>query len=142
MRVPEKRIVSSRKYEKADPWPDLVVAMLSVNKYPLAKTFGLFEDLSACGLFDPINYVTRSESEIGEQLRAAGYDRGALTTMLFAPRLASLRVLAVECSRSQEILATGTREEVAALLKQVNGVGPRVLENFLLLRGAGHAANK
>ena len=74
------------------PWADLVIAILSVNNYPLDKTFGLFDRLAEAGLFDPAKLETWGLAEISRGLGAAGYDRGPTMTRIFAERLSGLGV--------------------------------------------------
>jgi hypothetical protein len=127
---------TSITYARSDPWPDLVVAMLSVNKHPLGKTFKCFDGLSACGLFDAANLAGWNMDEIVRRLVSGGYNRGPELTRLMASRLYSLRVLFHDTKASELCLSNGSRQEVAELLKPVFGIGPTVIDNFLLLRGA------
>lgn len=128
--------VSVKSEEKGtNPWADLVVAMLSVNNYPMTKTFDLFDALESCGFFDPRKIAGWDEDEIGRRLDRAGYNRGAAMTAIFSRRLASLGLLAGKFEENTHVLQSGTREEVRNLLATVKGVGPRVLSSFLLLRG-------
>jgi 3-methyladenine DNA glycosylase/8-oxoguanine DNA glycosylase len=122
-------------FSRANPWPELVLAMLSVNNFPLSKTLTLWEGLRKNGLFNPHNYLSWSEDEIARGLVAAGYDRGEVLTHMFVMRLASLKRLCADIDSTENILTQGNQPEIASLLAQVKGVGPRVLENFLLLRG-------
>lgn len=124
-----------------NPWADLVIAILSVNNYPLEKTFALFESLDKNGLFDPRCLAELSAADIARRLGAAGYSRGDTMTAIFTERLLSVGRLTgektiEECTR---VLSTGSREEVTSLLRGVKGVGPKVLSNFFLLRGGSPA---
>lgn len=118
-----------------NPWPDLVMAMLSVNNYPLTKVITLFDALKDNGLLDPRNLACWHREEITRRLAAAGYDRGTVMTAIFTDRLSSLGGLAEQFAANEEILIRGTKTEIAELLKRVKGVGPKVLKNFFLLRG-------
>jgi len=125
----------SRKH--TNPWADLVIAMLSVNNYPLDRTFALFDKLEDEGLFDPNVLASSSASEIARKLGDSGYNRGVAMTAIFTDRLLSLGELVkrgalADCQRT---LQDGTRSDVKELLAQVKGVGPKVLESFFLLRG-------
>ena len=123
-------------HRKSDPWPDLVMAMLSVNNYALAKTFECFEGLSANAVFEPSNYTKWDGPEIARRLVKSGYDRGPVLTEMLGERLSSLKVLCDDVPSSEIRLSTGNRRELIALFAKVQGVGPRVLDNFLLLRGS------
>lgn len=120
-----------------NPWADLVIAMLSVNNYPLDRTFALFDKLEDEGLFDPNVLASSSASEIARKLDGAGYSRGVAMTAIFTERLLSLGELVkhevlADCQRT---LQRGSRSDVMDLLARVKGVGPKVLESFFLLRG-------
>jgi hypothetical protein len=123
-----------RTYERENPWPDLIMAMLAVNKYPLEKVFALFEALDSRNLFDPESLARRDSGEIARDLKRAGYDRGPELTNILAERIWSLRALGSDFAESEAILAHGSKHEVETLLECVSGVGPMVLKNFLLLR--------
>lgn len=133
--MPESRGTNQRSDHRADPWPDLVVAMLAVNNYPLAKAYDLVDALKAGGLCDPRNLARWDDGELARRLAEAGYSRGTGMTAIFVERLSSLGRLAEELEAHEKILSSGTREEVAQLLSRVKGVGPVVLSSFLLLRG-------
>lgn len=49
-------------------WAYLVMGVLSVNHYPLHKTFLLFDQLKAEGLFRPSNLASLSLDEIARRL--------------------------------------------------------------------------
>ncbi len=119
------------------PWADLVMAMLSVNNYPLERTFALFDALQAQGLFDPAVLNEAPSASIAKKLGAGGYNRGDTMTAIFTDRLVSLGAFLGSGSIGQytEILEHGSCDEVRRMLAPVKGVGPRVLENFFLLRG-------
>lgn len=122
-------------HHQESPWADLVIAVLSVNNYPMTKVLNIFESLNANGLFDPCNFARWDRKKIARTLGSAGYDRGQVMTEIFTERLSSLGGLADELAVNERILREGTRAEVAELLKRVKGVGPKVLNNFFLLRG-------
>lgn len=119
-----------------NPWEDLVLAILSVNKYSLEKTFLVVETLRGEGLFQPENLVRWTPEEIGVCLKRGGYDRGDFMTRLFADRLASLGMFVKstgvkECER---VLRSGGANTLERFLFPVRGIGPKVVENFVLLR--------
>ena len=131
------RLLSGGPVQMArDPWADLVVALLSVNNYPLEKTFGLLDPLRENRLCDPAFLGSCDAAEIARRLNAAGYRRGATMLAIFTDRLASLGLLATTQSieSSTRILTTGSRDAVSSLLAPVKGIGPRVLATFFLLR--------
>jgi hypothetical protein len=117
-------------------WGDLVVSILSVNNWSLESAYAGLPGLQSGGLCSPENLVKWDVEEIVAGLKNAGFDRGPFMTTLFARRLASLGVavgtMGVEdFSRS---LSSKQRTKVSNLLMPINGIGPRVLANFFLLR--------
>lgn len=121
-----------------NPWADLVIAILSINSYPLDRTFALFAQLEPQGLFDRSQLASATASEVARRSGEAEYDRGHTMTAIFPERLMPLGALAKRKSvaDSQRVLETGARAYVERLLANVKGVGPKVLENYFLLRGA------
>jgi hypothetical protein len=117
-------------------WSDLVIAILSVNNNSLEKTYVYLPGLKAVGLRSPENLSRWGVDEIVQRLQKAGCNRGAFMTPLYAKRLSSLgaAVSATGIEKFTSSLGCGQRSEIASLLLPINGIGPRVLENFFLLR--------
>lgn len=121
-----------------DPWEDLVLSILSVNQYSLERTYRSTDGLRKAELFDPRQLMLWDQSEIVERLRSAGCNRGPFMTALFAFRLYNLGVLikhhGVElCTK---IISGHDMRTIEELLLPVNGIGPKVIANFRLLRGS------
>lgn len=119
-----------------DPWEDLVVSLLSVNQYSLEWTYRSIEGLRSQGLVNPINLQMWGHGDIVTGLKAAGCDRGPFMTNLFALRLGNLGALIQgkgldACSR---VISGRDRRAIELLLLPVNGIGPKVIEQFYLLR--------
>jgi 3-methyladenine DNA glycosylase/8-oxoguanine DNA glycosylase len=128
--------MDNKKITKSgNAWANVVIAMLSVNRYPIERTFELFNQLDANGLFDPHNLASWNHSELFKKLEKSGYKRGDVLIGLLTERLLSLGSLAKNMQANEKILANGNIQEVTDLLSQVKGIGPVVLKNFLLLRG-------
>jgi hypothetical protein len=122
-----------------DLWGDLVVSILSVNRYSLERTYSSFECLREQGLVDPNQLVWLGPAEIVARLKSAGYDRGPFMTNLFALRVCNLGMLielrGVEtCTK---ILSSADKTAIKELLLAVNEIGPKVIENFVFLRNIG-----
>ena len=117
----------------------LVIAVLSVNSYPLEKAWEMRATLEKVELFNPTRLASLRKEEIGERLQQAGYDRGQFLTDLIASRLQSVSQYLVELGlqSATHILASGGTEEVRSMLIKTRGIGPTVIRNFLLLRGQG-----
>ncbi len=120
-----------------NPWEDLIVSILSVNQYSIVKAYSHIEGLRREGIVDPEKLKSWTSEEIATRLIRAGFDRGFFMTELFGHRLASLGLLVtsegVECC--ERILSGTDFRPIRALLMPVNGVGPKVLKNFYLMRG-------
>jgi hypothetical protein len=117
-------------------WTDLVVAMLAVNNRTLEETYAHIQGLKTAGLCSPENLSRWGVDEIVQRLQKAGCNRGAFMTLLFAKRLSSLgaTVSSTGIEKFTSILGCASRSEIANLLLPINGIGPKVLENFFLLR--------
>ena len=95
------------------------------------------DGLRQSGLCDPPNLVAWDQDEVVERLKLAGCDRGRFMTSLFARRLAALG----SCVRQSGIgvvttvLSGRDRSVIETMLLAVNGIGPKVLQNFFMLRG-------
>lgn len=123
--------------DQDEPWEDLVVSILSVNQYTLEKTYAVVSLIRQSGLVGPENLGRWDVGEIAARLKTAGCDRGPFMTQLFAVRLACLGV-AVEArgiAVCREILLSNEPAAISALLLPIKGIGPKVLNNFLVLRG-------
>ena len=119
-----------------NPWEDLVVSLLSVNQYSLERTYASIEGLREQGLTDPAKWTEWVHGDFVARLNAAGCGRGPFMTSLFALRLAHLGALVQSKgidSCTQTISGRDTRE-IEDLLLPVNGMGPKVIANFYLLR--------
>ena len=119
-----------------DPWEDLVVSLLSVNQYSLERTYESIKGLREQGLFNPTKLMQLDHDEFVARLKAAGCDRGTFMTSLFGLRLANLGALIQSkgldtCAKTISGRDTRAIEE---LLLPVNGIGPKVIANFYLLR--------
>ena len=132
--MPEKKHIG--RVQADDPWEDLVISILSVNNWSLEQTYRSIGGLRKEGLVDPRSLVKWDQTEIVERLKSAGYDRGPFMTNLFALRLANVGALIRsrglhECS---EVISGRNPRAVEELLLPVNGIGPKTIANFCLLR--------
>ncbi len=127
---------TKRDYNLLDElWSDLVVAILSVNNYSLEKTYAHLQGLRAAGLCSPENLSRWGVDEIVQKLQKAGCNRGSFMTPLYAKRLSALGAAArsTGIEKFTSILGCASRSEIENLLLRINGIGPKVLENFFLL---------
>lgn len=120
-------------------WEKLIVATLAVGGFSLDRVRVLESGLRDRGLLDPENLATWGPERVTRQLYEAGYRRGLLTGM-YAERLVAIGEFAAAGpagDQRMQILAGGDEKTVGALLNPVFGVGPKVVANFLVLRGKG-----
>jgi hypothetical protein len=120
----------------SDVWEDLIVSILSVNRYSLEKTYSSVDSLRREGVLDPERLAGWTVQEIATRLRNGGYSRGEFLNKLLAGRLLSLGkfVEHLGFAESEETLMKSDKSELSEFLQPVNGVGPQVLINFSLLR--------
>lgn len=118
-------------------WEELVVSILAVNQYSLEKTYAILPLLREVGIVDPDNLASWELDEVIARLRAGGCERGSFMTSLFALRLVSLgtALKSKGIASCGEIILTNDAKAIRDLLMPVDGIGPRVLSNFFLLRG-------
>jgi hypothetical protein len=121
---------------KPDVWQDLVVSILSVNNYSLEKTYSSVDSLTREGLFDPEKLAGWTLDEIAVRLRRGGYDRGKYLNKLLAIRLMSLAkfVEGVGIEEAERFLTQSDKSAIQKFLQPVEGVGPKVLRTFSMLR--------
>lgn len=119
-----------------DPWSDLVVSILSVNSFPVERTYALLDRLRAEKLTDPENLSQQTAPGLYSKLVAAGYDRGEFMTYLFAERLSSLGAFAKTfgISECEKVMKSRDAKAINSMLLSVKGIGPAVMQNFLFLR--------
>jgi hypothetical protein len=119
-----------------DPWSGLVVAILSVNSFPVDRTWALLDRLRAEKLTDPANLSQQTAPGLYSKLVAAGYDRGEFMTYLFAERLSSLGAFtkAFGIAECEKVIKGRDANAIKAMLLAVNGIGPAVMRNFFFLR--------
>ena len=120
----------------SDVWEDLVFAMLAVSGFSIDKVLALREPFEKAGLLDPRNLAVWDEARLTRVMNASGYARGMLTGM-YAERIArAMRSLTGErFSENEEVLRSGTNDRIQKLLLAQYGIGLKVLENYLILRG-------
>jgi hypothetical protein len=118
---------------------DLIVSVLAVNNYSLDKAYRLCGRLRELGLLDlsALSGNPLSADEIRGKLIAAGYRRGEYIETLISKRIerffGDIRdrgcadfLLSLDCDSGL----------IAQRLSGLYGVGPRVVSNFVHLRGS------
>lgn len=124
--------------EETDVFSDLLLAMLAVNSWELDKVGALLPRLKETRLTEPASVARMSFEKVFTSLVEAGYGRGDYIVSLLAERVISagnaftedkLEEKVLEAERSKDI------ESIKRFLQPIKGVGPKVLETFILLRG-------
>ena len=123
-----------QKNKYYDPWADLVIAMLSTAGYSLEKTYRHVDGLKENGLTDPGHLASLSKESITKKLVASGYNRGTALTAIYTDRLFSLKALNEKLENNTKILTVGSFDDIKKLLNGIKGVGPYVIDSFLVLR--------
>lgn len=117
-------------------WKDLVIALLSIYGYSLEKVDSFAPGLEQQGLFDPVQLVKMSHEDIFKALEKGGYKRGELNG-IFTDRLLALGAFIQTQGQAsaEKILKGKDAKKIEAVLMPIKGVGPKVIDNYLLLRG-------
>lgn len=119
-----------------DAWLDLIISILSVNNFPIEKTYAIANGLRDQGLFDPRQLACFSLADLSVRLNAGGYEHGDFMTGLFAERLAALgewvRKQGVEACT--HVLQGREAREIQNMLRRIKEIGPKVLSTFFVLR--------
>lgn len=121
---------------EAELYENLVLAVLSVNSFPLEKVYRLREDLRKQGLFSPKVVVEWDHPTSISHLVSAGYDRGDTMNSIFASRLQELAMAANSGTLDpiwKNVLG-GSRKNADEQMLRLHGVGPAVLRNFWTLQ--------
>jgi 3-methyladenine DNA glycosylase/8-oxoguanine DNA glycosylase len=126
-----------KKHSINDPWEALVLSILSVNGYPIEKTYSISDNLRKNGFFNPNKLAHYDFIDITRRIDSAGYKRGPFMTGLFSERLLALGKFAREqgIEFCTEIISGDNASKIEKFLLQVNGIGPKVLSNYFSLRG-------
>lgn len=108
----------------------LLMALLSVNNYPLEKAWGLLPRMRELGLTEPARAAAMDMATTIAALTGAGYDRKNLTWM-FAERVKALMAAIHdgELAGLDEAIAAKDKVRATELLDRVRGVGPTVIQN-------------
>ena len=124
-----------QKNKYYDPWTDLVIAPLATAGYSLEKTYQHIDGLKDNGLTDLAHIALLDHESIAKKLVASGYKRGPALTAIYTERLFSLKALIGKLEDNTKTLSVGSIDDINKLLSGIKGVGPYVIESFLLLRG-------
>lgn len=116
---------------------DFVLSLLAVNHWDSEKAAQIDPGLSEKGFFDPNTILARSLETNAQLLGEAGYSRGNYMQKLLTNRIMSAAHSFVQSGVSQRIgyaVAANQRGQLSEILRVIEGVGPMVLENFMILQ--------
>ena len=137
---PEGKSVETKSSETYDTLcADLVMAIVSVNKWSLRKTFSIFFSLESEGLTDFRRVRRWTPESIRLRLVRAGYKRGEFLENLVANRLLAASVELTEDKLGALLAASASRDvsQIHTILESVPGIGPVVIEKFISLSKKG-----
>jgi len=120
---------------QSDVWTDVLISLLAIYGPSLEKVDSLVPAFRSAGLNSPSKVVQMSHEEIFSALTKSGYDRGNLLG-IFIPRIQAV-AQAFEYMgwpQAEKILQSKDIQAIEKLLLPIKGVGPKVVNNFLLLR--------
>lgn len=125
------------------PIDALVVSALATYNYSLDRAWTLLPALRSQGLLDPSRVAGGDAGDVGNRLKAAGYDRGGITYIV-APRLITLMeaVASGVLDALPSLAAAGDRDAASALVCTVKGMGPRTALLVWELLSSGEAAGE
>lgn len=117
---------------------DLLMALLAVNSWTLEQVGRLYPALLANDLFNVSALSGLDIEQIQERLEAAGYKRGPVLEAMMA-----LRMYHVACALAEggaqllsDLEVAGNTTAARDYLLTLKGVGPTVVQNYLLLRSS------
>jgi hypothetical protein len=116
---------------------ELVVATLATYQYSLERAWALAEPLQDAGLCDPSRVAGRDPVDVGNALKAAGYDRGGITYII-SPRIVSLMQAVTDGSLDDltSHVEHRDRDAFGSTLLSVHGFGPKAVEMAWALMAA------
>lgn len=121
---------------QTDVWTDALISLLAIYGPSLEKVDSLVPAFKQAGLTSPSKVVKMSHEEIYSALAQSGYDRGNLLG-IFIPRIQAVAQTFEQMGLSQveTVLQGKNIQAIEKLLLPIKGIGPKVVNNFLLLRG-------
>jgi len=121
----------------SDIFSDLLTSMFAVAGWDLNKSHQFVMKLQETHELRLENLRDMTEDEIADLIVKSGFDRGSKVLDIMTTRVHSLATHLSESNFSElnGYLASKEIPRVEFILKDINGVGPKVIENFLLLRG-------
>lgn len=130
--------MTNRAATRDDIASGLFMALLAVISWTLEQVGRLYPALQENGLFDVRALSGLEPEQIQERLSAAGYRRGPVLGAMMALRVQHVALALVEGGAHLLVDYEAARDTAAArdYLLKMKGVGPTVVENYLLLRSS------
>lgn len=121
---------------QADVWTDVLISLLAIYGPSLEKVDSLVSAFKQVGLTSSSKVVKMSHEEVYSALAQSGYDRGNLLG-IFIPRIQATAQAFDQMGlpQAEKILQGKDIQAIEKLLLPIKGIGPKVVNNFLLLRG-------
>ena len=115
---------------------DLFTAIMAVNQWTVERAYKVSAKFKEMGLLDPLTLSRMSVKDVCERLERAGYNRGEFMVLQMAERMLHMaRALENEGVEKIEALETSRRlSELREFLLTIKGVGPTVVNSFLVMR--------
>ena len=131
-------MTSSNNATRDDIASDLFMALLAVNSWTLEQVGRLYSALQASDLFNVSKLSGLDIEQIQERLDAAGYKRGPVLEAMMAIRLNHVALALAEGGAQllADLEAVGNTTAASDYLLTLKGVGPTVVQNYLLLRSS------
>lgn len=121
---------------QADVWTDTLISLLAIYGPSLEKVDGLVPAFKQVGLTSFSKVAQMSHEEVYNALVKSGYDRGNLLG-IFIPRIQAVAQAFEQVGMAQveTVLQGKNIQAIEKFLLPIKGIGPKVVNNFLLLRG-------
>ncbi|MGE3725128.1 MAG: hypothetical protein AB7I41_06230 [Candidatus Sericytochromatia bacterium] len=121
---------------QADVWTDVLISLLAIYGPSLEKVDSLVPAFKQAGLTSPSKVAQMSHEEVYNALVKSGYDRGNLLG-IFIPRIQAVAQTFEQVGMAQveTVLQGKNIQAIEKILLPIKGIGPKVVNNFLLLRG-------
>jgi hypothetical protein len=136
--------IPSKSSQADEILQDLLVSVLAVNNYSLEKAYRLCGRLQELGLLDvsALSGTSLCAGEIRGKLAAAGYSRGEYIETLISQRIERIFAAIKQRGSIEYLLSLDCHPDVVAQrLCGLYGVGPRVVSNFIQLRGSARSGS-
>lgn len=133
--------MTNESVNREDIASDLLMALLAVNSWTLEQVGRLYPLLKQHQVFDVTAVSHLDVDQIQERLTSAGYKRGPVLGTMMALRVQHVAIALAEGGAEllSNLETAGDTSGAREFLLTLKGVGPTVVENYLLLRSSGRS---